>query len=368
MIKMNFLERIIYFFLFILSKYTGLVFLEEVLNWFEDIMIRKYIEPVEKIPYNIPTIYAENLTDEIFIKLSNNYKDPVLIKKYMKDTDAVNKWNLPYLENIIGDFKINTIKYTDKFELENISFKNFIDRIRDEDIYINNNHTILGHFPQLFEDIRPKFELMLKTLKSCNLKSIHFANLFIGYNNDLKKCTGSNMHCAGSSNLFCMLRGKKHWTLIHPKYSYLLKPRVASTGIHAQTLFDMGDIELDKMPKIFTYLPRYEVVMEAGDVLYNPPWWWHRIRNYDGLSIGIAIRNNKVTKINLLNNLTFTLSGYKYLLYNTLILEFYERFMGGNKHFTVSKSENGSVLYEIEKLINKYPKSTDIDIILGHKK
>jgi hypothetical protein len=363
---MNFFERIIYFLLFVMSKHTGFIFLEKILNYFENKMINKYIVREEIPSLRIPTIAAKDLTDELFLKLSNNYRDPVLIKNFMTDTNAIKKWNLSYLNNIIGDFKINTIKYTDKFEIENMTFSDFADRIDTDDIYINNNHTILGNFPQLFEDIEPKFKLLLKILKSCNLSSVHIANLFIGFNNDNKKCTGSSMHCGGSGNFFCMLQGSKHWTLIHPKYSCLLKGRVASTGIHAQTMFDMGDIEIDRVPKIFKYLHRYEIEMVAGDILYNPPWWWHRIRNYDGFSVGMAIRNNKVTKLNLLNNLTYTMSGYKYLLYNTLVLEFYERFVSGNKNFTASKSEHtkGNVLYEIEKLMKKYPKSLDIDTVL----
>lgn len=30
--------------------------------------------------------------------------------------------------------------------------------------------------------------------------------------------------------------------------------------------------------------------VEAGDMLYNPPWEWHAIQNYPGLSIGVPIR------------------------------------------------------------------------------
>ena len=52
------------------------------------------------------------------------------------------------------------------------------------------------------------------------------------------------MHCGGSGNFFCMIKGTKRWTLIDPKYSCILKGRVSSSGIHAQTLFDMPDTKL----------------------------------------------------------------------------------------------------------------------------
>lgn len=363
---MNILEKIIYFILFVLSKHTRFPILEKILNYFENLMIKKYIGHIEKEPLQIPLIDAKKLTDKEFSKMSNNYRNPVLIKGYMKDTNAVKKWNFDYLHHIIGDFKINTIKNIDKFELEDIKFTDFVNRVENEDIYINNNHTILANFPQLFDDIKPKFELLMKVLKSCNLGIVHIANLFIGYDNPNKKTTGSNLHCGGSGNFFCMLQGKKHWTLLHPKYSCLLKGRVASTGIHAQTLFDMPDIPIDHTPSILKYLPRYEIVMEPGDILYNPPWWWHRIRNFNELSIGMAIRNNKVTALNLTNNFTFTISGYKYLVYNTIVIHIYEKFFGGNKNFSMGKTENdkSNVLYEIENLIKKYPTSLDIDIDL----
>lgn len=360
---MYFWEKIVYFFLFTLAKHTGFSFLERWLNYFENWMIKRYLVRKKIDPMPIPSIDADELTDELFIKMSRHYRHPVLIKGFMKDTNAVKRWNTDYLKKVIGDFEVNTIKYVEKFEIKKMTFNKFTDEMTKDDIYINNNHTILGNFPQLFDDIQPQFSLLLKILKSCNLYSVHIANLFIGYNDNSKKCTGSSMHCGGSGNFFCMLKGRKHWTLIDPQYSCLLKGRVARTGIHAQTLFDMGDLPLDQIPPIFTYLPRYEVMMEEGDILYNPPWWWHRIINDDGLSIGMAIRNNKVTKLNLLNNFTYTMSGYKYLVYNTIVIELYERFLGGNKNFTASKSEDGrrNVLFEIERLIKKYPRSLDLD-------
>lgn len=359
---MNILERAMYFFLFVLAKHTEINFLNNILNWFENKLQKKYLVRSFIRPSPIPTINAQDLTDEKFRMLTNNYRNPVLIKGYMETTNAVKKWDDIYLNEIIKDFRINTVKYIDKFEIDNISFSDYINRMKNEHLYINNNHTIMANFPQLFEDIQPNFTNLLNTLKSCNLGSIHIANLFIGFDNKNKKCTGSNMHCGGSGNFFCMLHGKKHWTLIDPEYSYLLKGRVAETGIHAQSLFDMLDTDLDKVPLIFNYLPRYEVVLEAGDVLYNPPWWWHRIRNHQGLSIAMAIRNNKVTKLNLLNNFTYTLSGYKYLLYNTFVITIYEKFLGGHNNFTTSKTESdkSNVLFEIEKLVKKYPTSLDI--------
>ena len=92
--------------------------------------------------------------------------------------------------------------------------------------------------------------------------------------------------------------------------------------------------------------------------------------NEEGINIGLAIRNNKVTKLNLQNNFTYTFSGYTYLLYNTLVIGLYERFMlQKDKHFnTNDEKEKTNVLYQIKQLIKKYPKTTTYDEVIHGQK
>lgn len=371
---MTFAERLIYFALFLLNKYVGSLTTEGWLSTFERKIIRQCISGSEILPTPIPTVRAVHLTDAAFLRLSDNYRRPVLIRGLMRDSLAVKKWDIRYLRDVIGGFKINTVRFGSMFKLETMAFREFIDRI-EENRYINNNHTILANFPHLFEDFRREFEGFMNTLRSCNLINIHIANLFIGYNGSEKRCTGSNMHCGGSGNFFFMIRGRKHWTLIDPKYSCILKGRVARSGIHGQTLFDMPDTPISDTPRMLRCLPRYEFILEPGDVLYNPPWWWHRIRNDNGFSIGMAIRNNKVTRLNLLNNLTYTLSGYTYLKYNSLVIGLYERTLGQGDHFGASRQKSrtegakqGDVLYQAEQMVKRYPTSVRIDDILGNER
>jgi hypothetical protein len=41
---------------------------------------------------------------------------------------------------------------------------------------------------------------------------------------------------------------------------------------------------------LFKYCPVYTSVLEPGDVLFNPPWWWHSIKNITPKTVGIATR------------------------------------------------------------------------------
>ena len=83
---MNYLEGITYSLLFLCNKYIGITCTENTLHWFENKMICKYVSRKELSPMNIPTIGADQLTRELFYELSNNFRNPVLIKGFLKDT------------------------------------------------------------------------------------------------------------------------------------------------------------------------------------------------------------------------------------------------------------------------------------------
>ena len=361
---MNFLERTLYNIFFLCYRWFPFSWFEILLNKYENRLIHKYLLKGKTVkPTAIPTINAYDLTEKNFKKLSNNYRKPVLIKGFMKGAPAVKKWSLEYLSDIIeGDFKLNCVSYDQGLQVVPLTFRQYMER-KEENIYINNNHTLISHFSQLFNDIKERF-LLLKAILHRIPKHIHIANLFIGYG----KKKGSHLHCGGSGNFFVQIAGRKHWTFIDPKYSSSLKGRLSESGIHAQTLFDMPDSCISTTPEIFHYMPRYEVELEPGDIVWNAPWWWHRIHNTnDGLNIGMAIRLNKVTKLNLQNNWLYTLSGYTYVLYNSFLISLYEKLcLNEDEYFSSSKdeAEKSNVLYQIEQLTKKYPTTLTLKNII----
>ena len=59
------------------------------------------------------------------------------------------------------------------------------------------------------------------------------------------------------------------------------------------------------MGQLQNHIPLRYVDLQAGDLLYNPDWEWHTIKNYEGLSIGVPIRELNVS-LSLRNNLQYT--------------------------------------------------------------
>jgi len=70
--------------------------------------------------------------------------------------------------------------------------------------------------------------------------------------------------------------------------------------------------EIDKKYPLYNYVPKYSAHLKPGDVLYNPPWWWHEVRNLNE-SISVPIRVVTIDDLKHLSNilLTLTFPGFK---------------------------------------------------------
>ena len=75
-----------------------------------------------------------------------------------------------------------------------------------------------------------------------------------------------------------MLSGKKRWLLFPQDQSKLLRPRISPDG--------RGYVYATRNPSdsAIEALPRYEVTVDAGDLLWVPPWCWHRVEYIEGTS------------------------------------------------------------------------------------
>lgn len=98
--------------------------------------------------------------------------------------------------------------------------------------------------------------------------------------------TNTAIHNAIGSNLFVQVYGRKRWILVPPSFTPLLDPPVN----RAPYFFSHLDVERDAEthPEL-QRLRGYEVVLEPGDILYNPPFYWHQVENL-GPTIGVGYR------------------------------------------------------------------------------
>jgi len=87
-----------------------------------------------------------------------------------------------------------------------------------------------------------------------------------------------------------MINGKKKWYFIDPNDSILISP-FWQHGVAANFTFALypDEYEEETFPLI-KYCPYYTAILEEGDVLFNPPWWFHAIKNISEKSVAIASR------------------------------------------------------------------------------
>lgn len=236
-------------------------------------------------PSQIPSIHIDDLTKESFLKYSHNFTKPVIIKGFLKDCEATQKWDLDFFKNNYGDTLLPILKtktkYSFQVDRQNITMKEFIKSIEnDETLYLNNVSRIFGNHPELLKHL--DLENIEKYTGVDVVNSTNVTHMFMG-----GKDTGTTLHCSITGNFFYNIKGKKKWYLINPEYSPYLKPITSKTGLFAVSLYDICNA--NKNDYILN-IPRYEFVLEPGDMLYNPPWWWHAVINKSDYTIGCANR------------------------------------------------------------------------------
>jgi len=158
--------------------------------------------------------------------------------------------------------------------------------------YFDNNANIFEKYPELEAEL--EMEKFTPHMSNREDKRYYlFSQMFMSVFNT----TGALYHCANYNNLFFMIQGRKRWTFVDPSNSFLMYPIFNSMFKDSKSYLtwhvthaNNSDALIDELFPLYRYVPKYESVLEPGDVLINPPWNWHMVENLDADSIGIASR------------------------------------------------------------------------------
>lgn len=242
---------------------------------------KKVVHPME-----IPVISATNRTKEVFELMSRGRTWPVVLQNFAL-SEQTSKWNAEYFSSGVvgatpvitldpGTFKGEFTSFAQAIPVKTIDLKTNIQQmLAGSGQYINNVTSLFVDQPQLVEDL--DLSRLREINDDVNETSWLKLNFFIG-----ARGTKSSLHCAAAGNYFHCIRGKKKWTFVHPKFSPSL--RAIPSANFAFVISNLSEIP----PEV----PTFEVVLEPGDVLYSPPWWWHKVENVDDFTIGVAVRDH----------------------------------------------------------------------------
>lgn len=217
---------------------------------------------------------------------------PVVIRGLAKRDPTFRPWDFDAFVDTYGD---------DEVLLSCPVRDGYTGRLREIDIpgvYVQNSEVLLIRHPELL--LRAAFPNLLQTV-AANKSFIGIAQLFVG-----RKNTGTWWHCAGRSNFFTQLAGRKRWRFIDPGQAPRLFPITEGAGRStfyrstnpeaSPTRRKMAAVlqeELHATPAMRRAMERctiQQVDLEPGDVLLSPDWWWHDVENLTDASIGMAAR------------------------------------------------------------------------------
>jgi lysine-specific demethylase 8 len=229
--------------------------------------------PVQTVEHPIPEFDWQNRSADDFFENFVKTPMPVVLRGYALQTEAAKTWTFDNILDRVGDVQVNLTG-------PDSDWMGSLKEVRDPSIYCANADAPFKAAPEMADELSiPKLQPYIRRRNTWN-------QLFIG-----QKGTGSGYHCAGIWNFFYQIDGEKKWTFVDPELTWMMYPNVISQAMaFGSLLLFPWKSDLENVYRLYKYCPRYSVVLKPGDVLFNPPWWWHYIDNLTPTSIAVATR------------------------------------------------------------------------------
>jgi hypothetical protein len=223
-----------------------------------------------------------------------NQARPLVIRGAARHWASAKKWTPQFFGDTYGDDEIvltsDHIANADNAPQNRITLREIVAGLDNPDVSKYARFVpILSYHPELFDDLdvewlgrridpRGKVKLWGNEGRGTSLRS----HLFLG-----RQGAKTEVHCALTNNMFVNVYGRKQWHLISPEYDPLLySPVNWGPGLYGTAVTPEGP-DFDQFP-LQRYVSGYKFTLEPGDVLFNPPFWWHHVRNVTNcISIGI---------------------------------------------------------------------------------
>ncbi len=207
---------------------------------------------------------------------------PVIMRGLAKDWPAVRTWSPSLLRERYGAQQLQVMDNDISggiFNVEELTVAEFIDGIEGGDTrkYLRFGN-LLHRFPELAGD----FDRGVLDRYITKRKLGSNMGVFIG-----AKGTTTRLHAAPPDNLFAQVYGSKRWRVYGAAADPILRPLMARSTYY-YTEYDPDHPDHGRFPAA-KHLDWYEFELHPGDVLYNPPSFWHQVTNL-GPTIGVGFR------------------------------------------------------------------------------
>lgn len=229
-----------------------------------------------------PVDAVTSIEPEVFFERYFRAGMPVVLKGLARDWPCVKTWSPAYLRARYGSEPLSVMDNVNTdgiFNVEEMTIGDFMTMVETGDTRKHLRFgNILHRFPELVED----FDAGALGAFMNKIRVGKNFGAFIG-----AKGTQTRLHAAPPDNLFVQVHGVKRWVLIPSRFDPVLRP-VMARSTYYWSEFDPDHPDYDAYPAA-RYVDTYEVSLEPGDVLYNPPSFWHQVTN-ETATIGVGFR------------------------------------------------------------------------------
>lgn len=212
---------------------------------------------------------------------------PVIFDGAAKDWDCVKNWSLDYFKEKHGDDQIVLVDQEDvQNNFETLTLGELIDGINDGLSRYYRFYPLLQRHPEHLLDFDVKW-LRERRHKNCVFDTWQ---VFIGPDGSY-----TPLHNANAGNLFTQVVGEKHWMLYSNDYMPIFDPSPVMSNYRTAPIrkdygpFNPFDMDFERPYHLYKMMDAYSAYLKPGDVLFNPSYHWHAVKNY-GNTIGVGFR------------------------------------------------------------------------------
>jgi hypothetical protein len=233
----------------------------------------------------VPTVRLDEITTSTFLRERVSAGLPVIIKGGALATRAFEVWSVEGLAQRFPDVKLKMVDL-DTGEYSLAALGELLESQQTaRKLYVRNTANLVHAHPELIDELG-----CLDFRPTADGPKILFAGaqVFVG----VHRKSGTDWHCAGNINVNYQLRGRKKWYFVHPEHSWFMYPVVTDHMMFCASFVPVsGDAAVqDRYLPLYQYCPRMEAIVEPGDILLNPPWYWHAIESLDDVSVSASTR------------------------------------------------------------------------------
>ncbi len=268
----------------------------------------------------IKTIQPEEATTD-YMKNIIKQRVPILIKGGASHWPAMSEFSLEMLEEKYGEVDVpahaepnekipdngKPVPLKNFYQMETVKFKDVVASVKNNGVYS----------VKAIEDIlHLDGENLLKNV--CDIDYIQklagmpdhtqlsdqekpYGKVTSNQINIQTERSHTPWHCEVGTNFFVGIAGKKLWRLAPPEFSIGMYPFIKKSAVFHISRVDgreSNQITEKRGFPLYKFVPKFSVVVEKGDILLFPNYWWHTVSNLPG-SYTISATFRTLTQLGL---------------------------------------------------------------------